>query len=79
MESGDMKKLRELERENAKPKKIYANMVLTNEVLKGCNRKKALIFDDKRELFKHKIRIFKVSFLNLLCMSFFIPGIDFEF
>ena len=40
MESSDVKKLRELERENAKLKKMYADMALMNEALKGVIEKK---------------------------------------
>lgn len=40
MESGDVKKLRELERENAKLKKMYADMALMNEALKDVIEKK---------------------------------------
>ncbi len=40
MESGDIKKLRELERENAKLKKMYADMALMNEALKDVIEKK---------------------------------------
>lgn len=34
MDSGDIKKMRELERENAKLKKMYADMALMNDALK---------------------------------------------
>ncbi len=40
MESGDVKKLRELEKENAKLKKMYADMALMNEALKDVIEKK---------------------------------------
>ncbi len=40
METGDVKKLRELERENAKLKKMYADMALMNEALKDVIEKK---------------------------------------
>lgn len=40
MESSDVKKLRELERENAKLKKMYADMALMNEALKDVIEKK---------------------------------------
>ena len=40
MESSDVKKLRELERENAKLKKMYADMALTNDALKDVIEKK---------------------------------------
>lgn len=40
MESSDIKKLRELERENAKLKKMYADMALMNEALKDVIEKK---------------------------------------
>jgi len=40
MESGDVKKLRELERENAKLKKMYADMALMNDALKDVIEKK---------------------------------------
>lgn len=40
MESSDVKKLRELERENAKLKKMYADMALANEALKDVIEKK---------------------------------------
>ena len=40
MESGDIKKLRELEKENAKLKKMYADMALMNEALKDVIEKK---------------------------------------
>ena len=40
METSDVKKLRELERENAKLKKMYADMALMNEALKDVIEKK---------------------------------------
>lgn len=40
MESGDIKKMRELEKENAKLKKMYAEMALMNEALKDVIEKK---------------------------------------
>lgn len=40
MESGDIKKMRELEKENAKLKKMYADMALMNEALKDVIEKK---------------------------------------
>lgn len=40
MQSSDIKKLRELERENAKLKKMYADMALMNEALKDVIEKK---------------------------------------
>lgn len=40
MESSDVKKLRELERENAKLKKMYADIALMNEALKDVIEKK---------------------------------------
>jgi len=40
MESSDIKKLRELERENAKLKKMYAEMALMNDALKDVIEKK---------------------------------------
>ena len=40
METGDIKKIRELERENAKLKKLYAEMALMNEALKDVIEKK---------------------------------------
>ena len=40
MQSSDIKKLRELERENAKLKKMYADMALANEALKDVIEKK---------------------------------------
>lgn len=40
METGDIKKMRELERENAKLKKLYAEMALMNEALKDVIEKK---------------------------------------
>jgi putative transposase len=40
MESSDVKKLRELERENAKLKKMYADMALMNDALKDVIEKK---------------------------------------
>jgi putative transposase len=40
MESSEVKKLRELERENAKLKKMYADMALMNEALKDVIEKK---------------------------------------
>jgi len=40
MESSDVKKLRELERENAKLKKMYADIALANEALKDLIEKK---------------------------------------
>jgi putative transposase len=40
MQSSDIKKLRELERENAKLKKMYADMALANEALKDVIAKK---------------------------------------
>jgi putative transposase len=40
MGSSDIKKLRELERENAKLKKMYADMALMNEALKDVIEKK---------------------------------------
>lgn len=40
MESGDVKRLRELEKENAKLKKMYADMALMNEALKDVIEKK---------------------------------------
>ena len=40
MQSSDVKKLRELERENAKLKKMYADMALANEALKDVIEKK---------------------------------------
>ena len=40
MQSSDVKKLRELERENAKLKKMYADMALMNEALKDVIEKK---------------------------------------
>ena len=40
MEQNDIKKLRELERENAKLKKMYADMALMNEALKDVIEKK---------------------------------------
>ena len=39
MEQNDIKKLRELERENAKLKKMYADMALMNEALKDVIEK----------------------------------------
>lgn len=40
MESGDIKKMRELEKENAKLKKMYADMALMNDALKDVIAKK---------------------------------------
>jgi putative transposase len=40
MQSSDIKKLRELERENTKLKKMYADMALANEALKDVIEKK---------------------------------------
>lgn len=40
METGDIKKMRELERENAKLKKLYAEMALANDILKDVIEKK---------------------------------------
>jgi len=40
MQSSDVKKLRELEQENAKLKKMYADMALANEALKDVIEKK---------------------------------------
>ena len=40
MQSSDVKKLRELERENAKLKKMYADIALANEALKDVIEKK---------------------------------------
>lgn len=40
MENGDIKKMRELEKENAKLKKMYAEMALMNEALKDVIEKK---------------------------------------
>ena len=40
MQSSDVKKLRELERENSKLKKMYAEMALMNEALKDVIEKK---------------------------------------
>ena len=40
MEANDIKKLRELEKENAKLKKMYADMALMNEALKDVIEKK---------------------------------------
>lgn len=40
MQSSDVKRLRELERENAKLKKMYADMALANEALKDVIEKK---------------------------------------
>jgi len=40
MQSSDIKKLRELEKENAKLKKMYADMALANEALKDVIEKK---------------------------------------
>jgi len=40
MENSDIKKMRELERENAKLKKLYAEMALANDILKEVIEKK---------------------------------------
>jgi len=40
METGDVKKMRELEKENAKLKKLYAEMALMNDALKDVIEKK---------------------------------------
>ena len=40
MEANDIKKLRELEKENAKLKKMYADLALMNEALKDVIAKK---------------------------------------
>ena len=40
MQTSDVKKLRELEKENAKLKKMYADMALANEALKDVIEKK---------------------------------------
>ncbi len=40
MEANDIKKLRELEKENAKLKKMYADLALMNEALKDVIEKK---------------------------------------
>jgi putative transposase len=40
MQTSDIKRLRELERENAKLKKMYADMALANEALKDVIEKK---------------------------------------
>ena len=40
LESGDIKKLRDLEKENTKLKKMYAEMALMNEALKDVIEKK---------------------------------------
>ena len=40
MEQNDIEKLRDLERENAKLKKMYADMALMNEALKDVIEKK---------------------------------------
>lgn len=40
LETGDIKKLRELEKENTKLKKMYAEMALMNEALKDVIEKK---------------------------------------
>jgi len=40
MENGDIKKMRELEKENTKLKKMYAEMALMNEALKDVIEKK---------------------------------------
>jgi len=40
METGDIKKMRELEKENAKLKKLYAEMALMNDALKDVIEKK---------------------------------------
>ena len=40
MEIGDVKRMRELEKENAKLKKLYADMALMNDALKDVIEKK---------------------------------------
>jgi putative transposase len=40
METSDVKKMRELEKENAKLKKLYAEMALMNDALKDVIEKK---------------------------------------
>jgi putative transposase len=40
MEIGDVKRMRELEKENAKLKKLYAEMALMNDALKDVIEKK---------------------------------------
>ena len=40
MEASDVKRLRELEEENAKLKRMYANLALDNEILKDLFTKK---------------------------------------
>jgi putative transposase len=40
MENSDIKKMRELERENAKLKKLYAEMALMNDAMKELIEKK---------------------------------------
>ena len=40
LDASQLKKLKELEEENAKLKKMYANLALDNEILRGVIEKK---------------------------------------
>lgn len=50
MEASELKKMKELEEENARLKRMYANLAMELDVAKYTNRKKALKPCDKREI-----------------------------
>ncbi len=47
--------MKELEEENARLKRMYANLSLVHEALKDADCKKAIEPDDKRSLVDHMI------------------------
>jgi putative transposase len=47
MEASDVKRMKELEEENAKLKRMYANLALDNEILKGLFAKKGWALPQK--------------------------------
>jgi putative transposase len=60
-EASDVKRLKELEEENERLKKMYANLSLVHEALKDAVEKKALTPYDKSSLVNHMITEHKVS------------------
>ncbi len=61
METSDAKKLRALEAENAKLKKLLTEQMLDNAMLREVNSKKVVTPDAKRKAVAHLVEVHKVS------------------
>jgi len=61
MDIKELKRMKDLEKENSELKKMYAEMALVNNALKDLIEKKALAPDDKREAVSYLIGRHKIS------------------